>query len=299
MADKNDDDSDHSDISETDHKSLQYNSNSSFTQKSSEFTFTSSNEDLTISYTNSLQSDVSVQTGTSTQDLDLNLRGENNDNSETNYKSSELSGHPSFGNLEKTSKSISDSKGLEVDEKDHPQSIENAFDSNITTDSEKDRQIPVKTFKDDSPQTQMRILVAKSGRLQSHDGKGPQDRNRNTSARNDSEVTILFNPIRQDDLVVCKEESMENIFEIMKYMCQIFPDTSQVSTSSSERIGKSIDDTLEYKVVKLKTRGFLSQVSALLSADHNSDNDLNMANLSLILSSIYLAAGKHIVRYIF
>ena len=74
---------------------------------------------------------------------------------------------------------------------------------------------------------------------------------------NDSEVMILFNLIHQDDLDCCKEESMENIVEMMKYLCQIFPDTSQVSISLSESIGKSIDDTLEYKVVKLKTRGLV------------------------------------------
>ena len=296
MADKNDDDSDrHSDISETDHESLQTCSNNSL-QNSNECTYTSSNQDLTISYTSSLQSDMSVQiNGTSSQDLDLKSHFENNDNSEINYKSNKFSRHSNFGDSERTSKSIS---GFEADEKDHPQSIKDTVDSNITTDSEKDRQIPVATFKGDGLQSQMgsHVPVANGDGLQSYDDKGSQNTNKNTNARNDSEVTILFNPICQDDLVVCKEKSMENIVEIMEYLCQLLPNTSQVSMSSSESTSKSIDDTSEYKVVKLKTRAFPSQGSALPSADHNCSDDLNMAYLSF-LSSIYLAAGKYIVRY--
>ena len=292
MADKNDDNSDrHSDISETDQESLQTCSNNSL-QNSNECTYTSSNQDLTISYTSSLQSDMSVQiNGTSSQDLDLKSHFENNDNSEINYKSNKFSRHSNFGDSKRISKSIS---GFEADEKDHPQSIKDTVDSNITTDSEKDRQIPVATFKGDGLQSQMgsHVPVANGDGLQSHDDKGSQNTNKNTNARNDSEVTILFNPICQDDLVVCKEKYMENIVEIMEYLCQLLPNTSQVSMSSSESTSKSKDssestskskdDTSEYKVVRLKTRAFPSQGSALPSADHNCSDDLNMAYLSLL-----------------
>ena len=136
MADNNDDDSDHSDISETDHETLQTCSN-----KSNEHVFTNSSQNLTRSYASSFQSDVSVQNSTPIQGLDLKSHVENNDYSESNYKISDLSGHLNLGNFDKTSKSASDSVRLEVDKKDQPQSIEDIADSNVITDSEKDSYI--------------------------------------------------------------------------------------------------------------------------------------------------------------
>ena len=285
MTDKNDDDDDHSDTSETGYESLQMcSNNSSFIQNNNEYIYTNGNYDPTNSFTTSLQSDTSVQNGTSVQGLDFKSHVENNDNSEANCKNSERYKHSNFGSLETASKSVSDSEGLKVDIKDQPQCIEDAVDSNITNehDSEKDRQI---------------ALAARDDTLQSHNGKGPQNTNRNTNTRNNREVTILFNPISQDKFAVGKQESMEEIVEIMNGLCQIPPDTSQFSMSPDESIDKSTNDNSEYKEVKLVTKGFPLQVSALPLADHNSDNDLNMANLSLILSSIYVAAGKCIVRY--
>ena len=282
MTDKNDDDDDYSVTSETGYESLQMCSNNS--SNNNEDTYTNGNYDPTNSLTSSLQSDTSVQNGTSVQGLDFKSHVENIDSSEANYKNSEHYKHSNFGNSQTASKSVSDGEGLKVDTKDQPQSIEDAVDSNITNehDSEKDRQIALAT-RDDT--------------LQSRNGKEPQNTNRNINTSNNGEVTILFNPISQDKFAVCKQESMEENVEIMNGLWQIPSDTSQFSMSPDESIDKNTKDNSEYKEVKSVTRGFPLQVSALSLADHNSDNDLNMANLSLILSSIYVAAGKCIISY--
>ena len=280
MADECDADSECNGISETDHETRQTcSNNSSIIQKNNECEFTNNSRNLTRSYTSSLQSDVPVQNSTSIQSLDLKSHV---DYSESNYKNSDLSGHINSGNLENTSKSASDSVGLKVDKKDQPQSIKDIGDSNVTIDSEKDRQIPVTTFKGDTS-------------LQGH-SKGRHNVKRNTNTRNGREVTIRFNSIRQGDLSVPKQEAVERIGEETNRsvdLWQIPPDTSQL---------KSTDDhnTLEYKGVKLINRGYPLQSGTLPSGDCYYGNDSHtrldviVAELNSLVSS--LVAGKYIVR---
>ena len=116
MVDKNDDDSDHGDISETDHESLQTCSNNSYLYR----TAMSVHIPLAIRALQYLILALSKVTC-----LFRLMTHRDNDNSEINYKSSKLSGHSNFGDSKRTSKSIFE---FTVDEKDHPQSIKDTVD---------------------------------------------------------------------------------------------------------------------------------------------------------------------------